>query len=203
MRFGTITLAALMGTAKPTPAFAPLDEAIRAFIPITFPYMSRSGPPELPGLMAASVCMTPANEKPRVPAGSERPDALIMPLVSVNSRPNGLPIAATSWPTSASALSPSRAAPIPFLGSVSLSTARSESESPPSNSALTTSPLWKVTVRRSAPSTTWKLVTMRPSSLQTKPDPSPSTNRSGRVWGPASGLVEKGKPLNVWESTRL
>ena len=44
-----------MGIEKPI-LFEP--EAVATFIPTTFPLRSRSGPPELPGLIAASVCIT-------------------------------------------------------------------------------------------------------------------------------------------------
>ena len=43
------------GTAKPTPALAPVPPAICALTPITSPWAFSSGPPELPWLMAASV----------------------------------------------------------------------------------------------------------------------------------------------------
>ena len=45
------------GIAKPMPTFPPLVLVIAAFIPITLPSISRSGPPLLPGLIAASVWM--------------------------------------------------------------------------------------------------------------------------------------------------
>ena len=40
--------------------------------PMSRPLLSSSGPPELPGLMAASVCMTPRDGPPRVTAGEAR-----------------------------------------------------------------------------------------------------------------------------------
>src|SRR4030066_111689 len=43
------------GRAKPIPLDAPEGEKIRVFIPMSLPAESRSGPPELPGLMDASV----------------------------------------------------------------------------------------------------------------------------------------------------
>ncbi len=46
-----------MGIAKPTPALERVEVAIAALIPITLPSRSTSGPPELPGLIAASVWM--------------------------------------------------------------------------------------------------------------------------------------------------
>ena len=46
--------AALIGTAKPTPSALPLSLRICALIPITRPWASKSGPPELPWLIGAS-----------------------------------------------------------------------------------------------------------------------------------------------------
>ena len=43
------------GNANPTPAYTPVAENIAVFIPITCPSIFNSGPPELPGLIAASV----------------------------------------------------------------------------------------------------------------------------------------------------
>jgi hypothetical protein len=43
--------------AKPTPLDEPEREMMKVFTPIRSPSMSTSGPPELPGLMAASVWM--------------------------------------------------------------------------------------------------------------------------------------------------
>jgi hypothetical protein len=43
------------GIENPTPEDAPDGEYIAVFIPMRFPELSRSGPPLLPGLIAASV----------------------------------------------------------------------------------------------------------------------------------------------------
>jgi len=54
-------LTVLDGTAKPMPTFPPVPESpvsIWEFTPITSPAPFRSGPPELPWLMDASVWMT-------------------------------------------------------------------------------------------------------------------------------------------------
>ena len=49
-------LAVSTGTAKPRPwAGMPCGAATSVVMPMTWPLMSSSGPPELPGLMAASV----------------------------------------------------------------------------------------------------------------------------------------------------
>ena len=60
----TTALAVLMGMAKPMPALCPTLEAIMVLMPITSPCQLRSGPPELPGLMAASVWMASSMTSP-------------------------------------------------------------------------------------------------------------------------------------------
>ena len=47
----------LDGMAKPMPCEPPLCEKIAVLMPTSRPSMSTSAPPELPGLMAASVWM--------------------------------------------------------------------------------------------------------------------------------------------------
>ena len=87
------------GTAKPTPEFWSLPPLvwICELTPITRPLASSSGPPELPGLIAASVCTAPEIEKP-LGAVIVRPSAETMPLVTVPSSPNGLPMAIAGSP---------------------------------------------------------------------------------------------------------
>ena len=46
----------LEGIAKPMPTEPPLGEAMAVLIPITSPLMEKAGPPELPWLIAASIC---------------------------------------------------------------------------------------------------------------------------------------------------
>ena len=62
----TTSRAVLIGTAKPMPTLPlPLPPVwIWELIPITWPSASISGPPELPGLIAASVWITCEIEKP-------------------------------------------------------------------------------------------------------------------------------------------
>ena len=55
MRRGTTRLTSSTGIAKPMPALAPLGLKIAVFTPIRRPAESNKGPPELPGLIAASV----------------------------------------------------------------------------------------------------------------------------------------------------
>ena len=73
-------------------------------MPTTAPVASNSGPPELPGLTAASVWMNGTTASP----GSERPLALTMPCVAVCSKPNGAPMASTGSPTCSCFGSPRR-----------------------------------------------------------------------------------------------
>src|SRR5436305_458859 len=49
-----IAFAMLIGIVKPTPWYPPERLAIAVLIPMIRPWMSTSGPPELPGLIAAS-----------------------------------------------------------------------------------------------------------------------------------------------------
>ena len=53
----TVLRALLMGTAKPSPLLEPVWEAIQVLMPTTSPRRLTRAPPELPGLMAASVWM--------------------------------------------------------------------------------------------------------------------------------------------------
>src|ERR1035438_3569779 len=72
------------------------------FMPMTWPAISTSGPPEVPGLMAASVWMNFWNwlGAPLGPGSSmERFLAETMPAVTVSDSENGLPIARTQSPT--------------------------------------------------------------------------------------------------------
>jgi hypothetical protein len=68
--------------------------------PMTSPFMLSSGPPELPGLMAASVWMKCWNW-PGAPWSMVRFLAEMMPAVTVCAKANGLPMASTQSPTCA------------------------------------------------------------------------------------------------------
>ena len=89
------------GMAKPT-EFAP--EMIAVDMPITRPSRSKIGPPELPWLMAASVCRKASRPKARW--CSSRPLPEMMPVVTVIPRPSPLPMATTQSPTSIPSESP-------------------------------------------------------------------------------------------------
>ena len=78
-------MAVSIGIAKPTPSLEPVFVAIWALTPTTRPLASSSGPPELPGLIAASVCTTLSIGK-LLGAVIERPSAEMTPVVSVPCR---------------------------------------------------------------------------------------------------------------------
>ena len=123
------------------------------FTPIRLPWMSVSAPPELPGLMAASVWMK--FSKVLMPSWL-RPSALTMPLVTVWPTPKGLPMASTWSPTCSASESPRV-----ITGSLSrsiFSTARSLSGSVPITLAGVRRASCSTTSMASAPSTTWLLV---------------------------------------------
>ncbi len=78
-------------------------------MPMTSPALLARAPPELPGCREASVCMTsPSNLLPGpAEAIKLRPRALTTPALTDPSKPSGLPIATTSWPTRRRLASPS------------------------------------------------------------------------------------------------
>jgi hypothetical protein len=79
----------LEGTAKPIPTLPWLPAvAICELTPITRPRASSSGPPELPGLIGASVWMTLSMLKP-LGAWISRPSPETIPEVAVRSSPSG------------------------------------------------------------------------------------------------------------------
>ncbi len=152
-------------TAKPTPWLPPLEVAICELTPITRPLASSSGPPELPGLMAASVWITSSIWKP-LGAWISRPVPETMPEVAVRSSPNGWPIAITVSPTctlSESASVSGRSGP-DSSGST-CSTARSRGRVGAEHSAPSTWRPLSLKRTRAVPfsPTTWLLVTIVPS----------------------------------------
>src|SRR3954464_1943928 len=99
-----------------------------------------------------------------------------MPLVTVESRPNGDPIATTDWPTC-------RLPDLPMVAGVrpdtpwALITAVSVSGSLPSTVALAEEPSLNDTLSEPplpASATTWLLVRIVPSELRTMPEPEPA-----------------------------
>ena len=89
--------ARLAGAEPPLPV-----DWIAELMPMTAPRASSSGPPELPGLIEASVCRALMYEllppEPS-PEATGRFFALMMPVVTVLDRPNGAPIAIVESPT--------------------------------------------------------------------------------------------------------
>ena len=116
-------------------------------MPITSPADDTSGPPELPGLSGASVWTTSSIIRP-VRDCSERPSAETTPVVTVASKPSGLPMAMAIWPRLSFALSPSFAAGSETSAST-LKSARSVSGSSPSTRAWSSRPssVVRLTVR--------------------------------------------------------
>ena len=135
-------------------------------IPTTSPDMLTSGPPELPGLMAASVC----RKSSKGPWPIERPLALMMPAVTVCWRPKGEPMASTQSPTFILSESPSVAegkVPPPWRRS----TARSVRLSTPTSLALYFLPSAVIASISLARSTTWALVSTVPDGSTITPEP--------------------------------
>ena len=121
-------LAMSIATAKQI-ACAP--RMIAVLTPITSPREFSSGPPELPGLSAASVWITSGISRP-VLARMLRPSALTMPAVTVCSKPSGLPMAMAISPRLTPAERPKRRLRSAPLDRPSMcSTARSVSGSSP------------------------------------------------------------------------
>ena len=94
----TERLTTSIGTAKPTPSPPPERDWICWLIPITRPSAPTSGPPELPGLIAASVWIAPEIAK-SVSDATERSTAEMIADRQRLRLPNGDPIAATGSPT--------------------------------------------------------------------------------------------------------
>ena len=142
-----------MGMAKPMPALRSPRMAV--LMPMSRPSMSRSGPPELPGLIEASVCRK--SKSRRSPAGKLRCTAETTPVVTVWERPKGLPMAITVSPMRSSSERPMVAWGTFSLVS-SLSTARSAAGSVPTTLAVSSRPSARPQRKRLPRSTTWLLV---------------------------------------------
>ena len=96
-----------------------------------------------------------------------------MPAVTECCKPKGLPIATTTWPTRTFLELPSVAHGSDPPSVAARSTARSVSASRPTRSARSDRPSGSIAVSRSAPATTWLLVSTRPSGVNTTPEPLP------------------------------
>ena len=154
----------------PTLPPPPPPVSIWELMPITRPAASSSGPPELPGLIGASVCSTLLIVKP-LGAVIWRCRAEITPVVSVRSRSKGLPIAYTGSPTWTPAESPSISGFSARPSGCTRSTARSLEGSLPTTLALTVFPFSRLTVTLMAFSTTCQLVRIVPRRSITIPEP--------------------------------
>ena len=165
----------LDGTAKPIPTLPPLCDAIWELTPITRPCASSSGPPELPGLIGASVWMTESIWKPSG-AWMWRPVPDTMPAVVVCESPNGEPIATASCPVRTVVESASESA-LSRRPTSTFTTARSEERSTPVTRPVAVSSSANCTWTVVALPTTCALVTIVPSAPVTKPVPDPP-----RVW---------------------
>ena len=142
-----------MGMAKPMPALRSPRMAV--FTPTSRPPRSSSGPPELPGLMEASVWMK--SKRVRSPALKLRCTAETTPVVTVWARPKGLPMAITVSPMRRSSERPGGRNGIRSRVS-SFSTARSDEGSVPTTLAPSSRPSSRPTRKRAPRSTTWLLV---------------------------------------------
>src|SRR5215213_9012055 len=169
------------GMAKPMPMLPDwlfeLDPvlAIEELMPTTAPLRSTRGPPELPGLIAASVCTARYTASFLLPDRTGRAVLDTMPLVTDSDRPRGAPAATTAWPT-CSESDLAKTAGVRFCCPSTLMTARSLVSELPTTVAGTVRPSPKVTVMvppSEAPSTTCALVRMWPSLSMTTPLPRP------------------------------
>ena len=144
-------------------------------MPMTLACSSMSGPPELPGLMGASVWMRPVS----VPTGESisRSRPLTMPEVTVWEIPNGLPMATTASPTS-TVSSLARSAAGRSLPASTATTARSRSGSRPTTLPCSSVPSASFTFSSSTPATTWWAVRMRPDLSKMTPEPMPPLGSS-------------------------
>ena len=134
-------------------------------IPITWPAKLIKGPPELPGLMAASVWITVAwpVALPELSVTSiVRFLAEIIPSVNEVAywEPNGEPIAKAVSPTWILSESPNDATCVTSLALI-FNTAKSLTASCPTSVAETFLPLAKIISILLDPETTWLLVTMK------------------------------------------
>ena len=167
----------------------PVGLAIALLIPITSPRTLTSGPPELPGLIAASVWMKSWMLLcERLGRSSDRPFALMIPCVTVKVRfsPSGLPTASTHSPTRESSLSPSGAGVNP-VASI-FSTATSVVGSVPTTRAGNSRRSSSRTVTCVELSTTWLFVSTYPSAETMKPDPDARPLRGGPPSPGAPGI---------------
>src|ERR1700681_3997637 len=87
MRLSTVGFTICAGMANPMPEKPPVSETRKVLMPTTSPWTLTSGPPELPGLIAASVWMNWPGERRSAAKGLGRFNALTMPRVTVKRIP--------------------------------------------------------------------------------------------------------------------
>src|SRR5574340_1577840 len=147
-------------------------------MPTSWPSIFTSAPPELPGLIAASVWIASItvfwlSASPLVDTG--RSSAETIPEVTVPARPSGEPIATTGCPTCRFAEVPSSTG-VRSVRPATLMTAMSDVGSAPTTVAGAVVPSENATVSLPfgpAPAATWLLVRISPSEDRMMPDPSP------------------------------
>src|SRR5205823_8592052 len=130
---------------------------------------------------------------------SERASALTTPADTVDSNPNGLPTATTSWPARRRWVLPRRA-----YGSApacARSTARSVAGSRPVTTAGTVRPSTNVTRACVTRCTTCSLVSRSPSGVTTTPEPAPPRARSASAAPPTYTLTTAGPTSSTAPTT--
>ena len=142
-----------MVAAKPMPMKVRDLVGLRMAVtmPTTSPSMVTSGPPELPGLAAASNCMSP--ESVRLPSGDSKPRLSpdTTPADTEGPMPNGKPTATTSSPGRSLAVEPMVAGGRSSGMFFALMTARSFSGCAATNTASDSMPSEKVSMMRFMP----------------------------------------------------
>ncbi len=135
------------------------------------PLASSSGPPELPGLIGASVWMTESIWNPSG-AWMWRPVPEMMPEVVVCESPNGDPIATASWPVRTAFESASFSA-LSCRPGADLHDGQVDDRSTPATRPVIVSSSANCTCTVLALPTTCALVTIVPDASVTKPVPEP------------------------------
>src|SRR5256714_285721 len=160
----------LIEMAKPTPTFPFTGLSIELLMPITCPAELTSGPPELPGLIAASVWISPERFAP-FEADPPWFRFETIPSVSEPDKPKGEPIAYTVSPIWTPSEFPRVTGCRLEAGTEIRMTARSADEFDPTSVAATVWPLLSVTCICVAPAMTCALVRMSPLVSRTIPEP--------------------------------
>jgi hypothetical protein len=162
-----------IGTAKPMPMKVRASVGLRMAVtmPTTCPSIVTSGPPELPGLAAASNWIRLVSIF--LPSGSRnsRFSPETTPPLTLGPMPKGWPTATTWSPGRRSEVERIVAASRSSGSELALSTARSFSGCMLITTASDSWPLWKRTLMRLAPQTTCRLVRIVPLSRMTTPVP--------------------------------